>query len=407
MFHAESADHGRVSAATSRHWLGRERLRLYSMAALACYAVYFMIWSMRAYVFKTLDVPPGGDFVVFWSAARIGLQGNTLGIYDIATLRDLELATVPVIAASQFILPWLYPPTFLLFVLPLGLLPYGLALPVFLGVSTASYLWALSRIVPWREAWLPCVAFSGIAVVLATGQSSLLLAACAGLALTLLRNRPVMAGMLLGMLTVKPHLALLFPVALACGKYWKALAAMTLTSLALAVLALGAFGSAAFAAFLRNAELARLAVESGTALLHRMPTIFAMVRMMHGEPALAYALHAAVGMSAVALLVHAWRRPCSFALQAAALLTATLLVSAYLYDYDLAFLGFVIAWLAMHGWRKGWLPGERELLVLLWLLPLSGLLLIKWINFQLMPIILLLALLHIARRIHLERITDA
>jgi hypothetical protein len=38
--------------------------------------------------------------------------------------------------------------------------------------------------------------------------------------------------------------------------------------------------------------------------------------------------------------------------------------------YDLAALAFPIAWLALAGWRKGWLRGEREALIAAWLLPL-------------------------------------
>lgn len=391
----------------TRHWLDRERVRVYSMVALVCYAVYFGIWCVRADVLKVEGVfPLGGDFVVFWSAAQLTLQGTPLDVYDIATLHKLEVATVPLIAANNAILPWFYPPTFLLFVLPFGLLPYWLAVPVFFGVSVGAFLSVVRRIVPWREAWLPCVAFPGIAVVLATGQNALLLAACAGLALTKLQSRPVVAGMLLALLTLKPQLALMVPVALVCARAWKTLAAMALTTLGLAAVALGAFGLQSFEAFLHNAGFARSVVESGAVILARMPTAFALVKMLHGGVVLAYALHLAVALGAAGVVVYAWRRPCAFALQASALLVATLLASAYLYDYDLAFLGLVIAWFGTHAWRQGWLPGERELLVLLWLLPLAGMLLIQSIGFQLMPVILLLALVQIARRIHLERASN-
>ncbi|MCO5398528.1 glycosyltransferase family 87 protein [Ralstonia soli] len=403
----EAAQKGSAHAPATPHWLNRERLRVYSATALACSALYFAIWSVRACVLKVPGViPPGGDFVVFWSAAQMILQGHPLAAYDVAALHALELATVPGIAATQFILPWLYPPTFLPFVLPFGLLPYWLAVPIFLGISVASYLWVVKRIVPWRDAWLPCVAFPGLALVVVTGQNSLLLAACAGLALVLLPSRPIVAGVLLGLLTVKPQLALMFPVAFVCGRSWKALGAMAVTSLGLFTLAVVVFGSASLTAFLRNAEFARSAVEAGAVFLGRMPTVFALVRMLHGGVALAYAMHLTVALGATAVVAYAWLKPCSYALRTSAVLMATMLASAYLYDYDLVFMGLGMAWLATHGRRYGWLPGERELLILLWLLPLGGMLLIKWIHFQLMPIVLLLALVHIARRIYLERASN-
>jgi len=400
-------EHG-VLSAHSRHWLGQDRLRVYSMAALACYAAYFAIWFVRASVLKVEGVfPLGGDFLVFWSAAKLVLQGDPLAVYDVAVLHKLELATVPLVATTQGLLPWFYPPTFLPFVLPFGFLPYGLAVLVFFAVSVGCFLWVVSRIVPWRQAWLPCVAFPGIAVVMATGQNALLFAACAGLALTLLRSRPLAAGMLLALLTVKPQLVLMVPVALVCARAWKTLAAMAATSLVMTALALVVFGPESFAAFLHNAAFARSAVESGAVHLERMPTLFAMAKMLHGGAILAYGLQVIGAIAACAVVAYAWSRPCAFALQAAALLTASMLASPYLYDYDLAFLGLAIAWLATYGWRQEWLPGERELLILLWLLPLGGMLLIGRIGFQGMPIILLLALAHIARRIHLERTRNA
>lgn len=405
---AEKGDAPKTPAASIVHWLDQDRLRTYSIAALACYAAYFLIWFVRAAVLRVPGVLPlGGDFVVFWSAAQLLLQGEPAAAYDVATLHHVELATVPLLATTPGVLPWFYPPTAMPFVAPFGVLPYWLAVLAFFAMSVGSYLWVVSRIVPWRQAWLPCAAFPGIAVVLSTGQNALLLAACAGLALTVLRSRPVLAGMLFALLTVKPQLVLMVPVALVCAGAWKPLTAMASVSIVLVVVALLAFGPEPFAAFLHNAALARSAVESGEVHLERMPTLFAMVKMLHGSVMLAYAMHVAGAIAAGAAVAYAWRRPCSFALQAAALLIAGMLASPYLYDYDLAFLGLAIAWLASYGWRQGWLPGERELLILLWLLPLGGMLLIDRIGFQLMPIILLLALAHITRRIYLERTGSA
>ena len=51
-------------------------------------------------------------------------------------------------------------------------------------------------------------------------------------------------------------------------------------------------------------------------------------------------------------------------------MTATFLISPYVFDYDLVWLAFPIAWLALIGLREGWLPGEREVLVAAWISPL-------------------------------------
>ena len=80
------------------------------------------------------------------------------------------------------------------------------------------------------------------------------------------------------------------------------------------------------------------------------------------------------------------------------------MTSVYLYDYDLCFLGLVIGWIGAHGWRNGWLRGERELLLVLWLLPPCGLLVVAWTEVQWMPLMLALCLWQIVRRMRLERL---
>ncbi|WP_367394904.1 glycosyltransferase family 87 protein [Cupriavidus sp. Agwp_2] len=385
------------------HWLNMPRVRLYACVALTSYVLCLSIWTVRACVLQVPGVfPPGGDFVVFWSAAKLALGWGGGAPYDYALLKQVEQAAVPALAVGDGVLPWLYPPTFLLFVLPLGLLPYGLATFLFMAGGASWYAWVTCRMLP-REIWVAGIAFPGMAVVLLTGQNALWLAGCAGLALTSLRTRPVLAGVLMGLVTVKPHLALMFPVALICARNWRALGAMASTALGLSLISLLAFGTEPFVEFLQNAGAARAELERGAALLTRMPTVFAATTMLSGRLPWSYALHCSVAAVALAAVIYAWARPCSFALRAAVLVCAGLLVPPYLYDYDLAFLGLAICWLGMHGYRNGWLRGERELLVVLWLLPLCGMSLCSWIGFQPMPIGLLSGLALGVWRIWQER----
>ncbi|EHP40641.1 hypothetical protein OR16_24285 [Cupriavidus basilensis OR16] len=390
------------------HWLNSERVRLYSAVALLAYAIFFSIWIWRACLSSQGHASLfGGDFVAFWSAAQLAMNGNPTGAYDDATLRLVEIAAMPALASAGGTLPWLYPPSFLLLVSPLALLSFGAAYGAFLGTTGALYLWAGSRIASWRGAWLPGMAFPGIAVVCATGQNALLTAGLAALSLTMVRRHPVAAGLVMGILTIKPHLALLFPLALVCARAWKALAAMMVSSVTLLALSVLVFGTEYLFSFLGNADMARLAVEGGEAKLVRMLTAFALVRLLGGNLALSYGVHAIVAGIAAGVVIYAWCRPASFPLRASALMAATLMLSPYLYDYDLAFLGFVILWLAGYAIERGWVRWEKELLLVLWLTPLLGLLVVQEIGFQFMPLSILATLFHVVRRIRTERAQNA
>ncbi len=257
-------------------------------------------------------------------------------------------------------------------VYPLALLPFKFAAVAFLGGTLALFVRVICAIVPGRQTVLVALAFPGAALVLVSGQNGLLTASIAGLGLVLLRRHPIMAGICLGMLCIKPHLAVLFPLALLCSRSWRALAAMAATAAVLLVVSVLAFGTGTLAAFLHNAGMIAGFVESGRAALARIPTVFALATLAHVPAAWAYAAQGAVALIAAAAVCNAWGRGCSYELRAAVLICASLLVSPYLFDYDLTWLGMLIAWCVRHGLARGWKRFEREWLVGLWFAPIAG-----------------------------------
>ena len=77
--------------------------------------------------------------------------------------------------------------------------------------------WAAARalVAPFHPRWVwPAIAFPPVFLCLMQGQTGLLAAALLGGGLLALRPRPVLAGVLFGLLTVKPQLGLLLPFAL-------------------------------------------------------------------------------------------------------------------------------------------------------------------------------------------------
>jgi hypothetical protein len=74
-----------------------------------------------------------------------------------------------------------------------------------------------------------------------------------------------------------------------------------------------------------------------------------------------------------------------------------MLFSPHLFDYDLAWLAWPVAWFSAHAMRHGWQRGERELLLLVWAAPLAGDVLART-SFHLWPVIGLVLLSQLARR---------
>jgi hypothetical protein len=393
-----------ASAAHGVHWLDSGRLSRCSIAVLACYAAFLTVYLYRAVWQHRADFPPlAMDFLPIWSASFLVQQGQAVDAYHLAVLTDVEMTAAPYFRTMGSILPWLYPPNTLLIMSPLALLPFPAAAVTFIAGTLALFAKAIHSIVPRWQTVLVTLAFPGVALVAVTGQNGMLTAALAASGLLALRRRPVIAGICFGLLCMKPHLVLLFPFALLCSRSWRALLAFTLTAASTLALAALLFGPATFAAFLHNAGMAAGFVESGRAAMTRVPTAFALAQLAHAPSALAWAAQGISASLAIAAVWYAWHGASAYALRAATVVCASLLVSPYLYDYDLAWYGVLIAWYCRYGMCHGWQRGEREWLVVLWLAPLAGLAVVSRLPFQFLPLISAATLAMLVRRIALER----
>ncbi|WP_168703775.1 glycosyltransferase 87 family protein, partial [Gordonia paraffinivorans] len=78
-------------------------------------------------------------------------------------------------------------------------------------------------------AYWPALAFPGGLLAAMAGQSALLLAALMAAGVGTLPRRPLLSGVFIGLMVLKPQLALLAPVAFAAAGAWRAFAAAALT----------------------------------------------------------------------------------------------------------------------------------------------------------------------------------
>jgi hypothetical protein len=246
-------------------------------------------------------------------------------------------------------------------------------------------------------AWLAALATPASLVNALWGQNGQFSAAllCGGF--VFLQSRPWLAGLLFGMLSYKPHLAVLVPVALACGGYWRAFLAGAIAALAICG---GAFllGPDVWTAFLKTAPLNARILEVGDTMWHRMPTAFAAIRLAGGSIGLAYAAQLLSALIAIAITIKVWRSKACLPVKASALIVATFMVTPYAWDYDQIALVFVAAWLAGEGIRHGFHAGEKILLAFSIAAPLIYSPLAEATHVQIGPLALWLLLAVIARR---------
>ncbi len=354
----------------SGDWLTRERVRLVAVALLAASLLGL------AFLMVTSDGlndrsgrPLGTDFSNVYAAGTYVLERQPAAPFEPAKQFAREQAIFG--TATQFY-GWHYPPFFLGLAALLALLPYAAALFVWQGTTLAFYVSAMRAITgPDRLPLLVALAFPAVFINLGHGHNGFLTAALMTGALLQLDKRPVVAGVLFGLLAYKPQFGLLIPFVLAASGRWRTVGAAALTVAALAVLATLAFGVDVWRAFLDSMSFTReVVLERGDTGWHKIQSAFSWARMWGAPVGMAYLAQAIVTLCAGGALVWLWRTVAPFRLKAAALLIATLLATPYSLDYDLMLLAPAIAFLAVDGIQRGYAPYQKTLLAALWLMPL-------------------------------------
>ncbi|MBK4733825.1 glycosyltransferase family 87 protein [Noviherbaspirillum pedocola] len=380
----------------SRHWLNAERVTSYSKIFIALYIAIAIGWvAMSREGISPNGKPLGYDFITFWSASYTWLHGDPADAYDLSKLFEVQKLAV---AGTTTPFAWFYPPTFYFVILPLAVLPYAASYLSFVGASFLGFIAAIRKIVPVPNALLAVFAFPGVFVNAAHGQNGFLTAMLAACSLMLIESRSVRAGALAGLLVIKPHLAVLFPLAFLFSGQTKAAMTMIISALVFTALSISAVGIESLKAFIENMALARTALEAGMLPWIKMPTVFAFMRLLGAGITASYAAHIVVACLVAFGVAVAWFKRWPFYLRASALLTGSLLITPYLYDYDLVWLAFPIAWIAIDGLRHGWLKLERETLLAAWLSPLLVPSMANLSSIQVGPLITCLLFLTILRR---------
>jgi Glycosyltransferase family 87 len=313
------------------------------------------LWAMLAIFVMTMAITSNfqngnqTDFISFWAAAKLALQGNFAGIYDIEQHRAVQIAVIHLDGK----MPFPYPPPYILAVLPFGLLSYPMAHAAWVILTASAYVAAARKLVA-GSAWL-ALAFPPAIICGIIGQNSFLAAAIMMLALAHVGPKPFKAGLIFGLLIFKPHLGILIPVALIAGREWRIFAGATVSTLGLMLGSLVLFGWASWTGFFALLPLYGNIAADGLVSWNKMASVYAALRLIGVPEMLAWIMHGGVALSAVAILWRTWATSKDIGVRGITLVSATLLISPYLYVYDQMILFAAIALLWQRGIDQRWL----------------------------------------------------
>jgi len=334
------------------------RLELIGFACTVAYLVFLTGAAVQGYwLIDPAGRPIANDFVNVWAAGRLALDGHPAAAYDWTIHKQAENAAVGYAFDGYY--NWNYPPTFLFPAALLALLPFVPAALTWLALTLPAYVAALRAIIGQRSAVFLACGFPAVMWNLSAGQNGFVSAALMGGTFLFMERRPLVSGLLLGLLTYKPHFGILFPLVLALDGRWRVIAAATLTAITIALLSWFVFGAEGWRAFIDSVLLTGTVVfAEGRAGLNKLQSLFGLVRWLGGGMTIAWTLHAALLVACAVAASLLWRTRTAFEIKAAALATATLLATPYLYIYDFAVLAVPIAFLIRLGLQDGFLPYE-------------------------------------------------
>jgi len=307
----------------------------------------------------------GWDFLNTWMGGNVALHGHPAQYFD---YHRYNAVIHHMFAANMPNYNWSYPPHVLLLIWPFGLFSYLTSYVLWVATGFGLFLWAASD-GKFDRGLLLFLALSPVAfVIVLTGQNGFFTGA---LLLTVLHQwdrRPALAGVMLGLLTVKPQLILLMPLVLMLTGRWRSFVFAALTAAVMAGLTTLLYGPAIWRDYLVEAvPFQNIVMTQGIGLmLGMMPTAFINARLMGASLDFAWALQAVTSALALAATVWTFRKTRDPMLSNAMLLVASILVTPYSFNYDMAALIAVLAQLRLRP------DNERVdvmLILAVWMLP--------------------------------------
>jgi hypothetical protein len=298
------------------------------------------------------------DFDVFHIIAQRVWLGDADQAYQFAKLINMQREAS---GGADSFMPWTYPPQFDLLLAPLALIPTGVAYLLFTAATLAFYLIVLRSIAASYLALVLIVLFPAIEITMVCGQNGFLTAGLIGLVCLFIEKRQILAGLALGLMVIKPHLAIAFAVYSILRRRWTVVMIAGAVVLISSLVCTAVFGLQIWTGLLQSVHDSAIFLERGYYPLYRMISFYAALRTA-GLPAWAAFLGQAV-VAALALGIIAIALYRGFSRRSSLGLTAmvSIAISPYAYDYDFPIFGIGLA-LLLPELKKVAREGERSII---------------------------------------------
>jgi Glycosyltransferase family 87 len=370
----------------------------------------FYIWYTCKFSTEGLSLAAiyyGRDFVNYWSGGRLAASSQVMTLYDIGVYQSwVSSHFTPDMARAVFS----YPPSMPLLLLPFGALPHAYALLLWSVLGITGYWFVCFYRTPAGRSWLSLAVIATASVVLFNltfGQLGLFLALAFVGALRLLPTRPVLAGVIIGLLTVKPQLGPLLVIVLLMRREWTAVAAACVSALALAGASLLLWGPDPWLAYIHTTVpfQAKLLQDMNGFYARVMTTPYGGFYALGAPTAIAMIAQVIVAVMVVIASIFVLRRKTvAWPLQVVIIAFGASLLTPYMLAYDLAIPLAALLWYISD---QNPTMENRELwaFAALWSLCFSVGITVQALGLPILPLLMLACFLLLLLRAHRNAVT--
>ena len=303
-------------------------------------AAFILLFSVRDVLLThgfVIDdsVAWGRDFINVWTGGHLVRDGHLSTLSDVAAYQAYQHSLFGPIAPHNYSYPPVSFPVAALF----SLLPYPVALVAWEAAGAAFFIWAAKPWWPQKAGPLWLAALTPAALVnLWAGHYGFFIG---GLFLLgwrqVERQRPILAGICFGLMLIKPHLAVLVPLALAMRREWRAIFSAAATAMVLFAATAAIYGLQPWIDFLFGTSRvqAGLIDPRGSFFGFMSTSPASAIFQLSGGWRAALVVQLAFAALAVALVGVAGLRRAPVQAYALLVATATFLVLPYGFNYDM------------------------------------------------------------------------
>jgi len=332
-------------------------LRVLSVVTPVC-----MFALIIHYLGSTFDNPialmfSNKDFANYWIAGKLILAGETADLFGPQAQYFRHMTDAFGLDYSWH--NWSYPPHYLLLIWWTGYFSYGVALWLFMVATFIPFVCATKAFAGRLDGYVIAMMAPFVVLNFWVAQNGFLTAALALGGLSLRSTRPVVAGVLIGLLTIKPQLGFLFPLLLLAERRWTVILSAIFTTLVLIALSIVFYGVEAWQGYFYNVLPYQSVVMQDLkgAFLLMLASVYGGLRSWGVEYSDAMMVHAVIAIPAALATIYGFYTAKSTEQRSILLVLGTFLITPYALIYDM---GMVSAAAAMIGISGGYNKSSQD-----------------------------------------------